>query len=222
MSVQASGSENDPNAANNQATSTTTITGGVYNLAPTITSIAPSAILSGASDTVITVAGSGFSNQTSVLMGSTPLSTSYSSSAQLTAIVPAAALATLGWQPISVSNPSPGGGLSSAVPLSVYSVITLGINHILYDPYSRNIMASVGSGSTTVTGNSIVAITPDTATVGTAVPIGSQPTSMALTSDGQILYTILSGSESVARFNMLTQQPDFTYAVPANSSFRRQ
>ena len=57
MSVQASGSENDPNAANNQATSTTTITGGVYNLAPTITSIAPSAILSGASDTVITVAG---------------------------------------------------------------------------------------------------------------------------------------------------------------------
>jgi DNA-binding beta-propeller fold protein YncE len=80
-------------------------------------------------------------------------------------------------------------------------------------------MASVGSGSTTVTGNSIVAITPDTATVGTAVPIGSQPTNVALTSDGQILYTILSGSESVARFNMLTQQPDFTYAVPANSSF---
>ena len=219
MSVQASGSENDPNAANNQATSTSTITGGVYNLVPTVTSIAPSAILSGASDTVITVTGSGFSNQTSVLMGSTPLSTSFSSSNRLTAIVPAAALATLGWQPISVSNPSPGGGLSSAVPLSVYSVITLGVNHILYDPYSRNIMASVGSGSTTVTGNSIVAITPDTATVGTAVPIGSQPTNMALTSDGQILYTILSGSESVARFNMLTQQPDFTYAVPANSSF---
>ena len=219
MSVQASGSENDPNAANNQATSTTTITGGVYNLVPTVASITPSAILSGASDTVITVTGSGFSNATSVLMGSTPLSTSFSSSTQLTAIVPATALTTLGWQPISVSNPAPGGGLSSALPLSVYSVITLGINHILYDPYSRNIMASVGSGSTAVTGNSIVAITPATATVGTAVPIGSQPTNMALTSDGQILYTILSGSESVARFNMLTQQPDFTYAVPTNSSF---
>ena len=219
MSVQVSGSENDPNAANNQATSTTTITGGVYNLVPTVTSIAPSAILSGASDTVITVTGSGFSNQTSVLMGSTPLSTSFLSSTQVTATVPAAALATLGWQSISVSNPSPGGGSSSAVPLSVYSVVTLGVNHILYDPYSRNIMASVGSGSTAVTGNSIVAITPDTATVGTAVPIGSQPTNMALTADGQILYTILSGSESVARFNMLTQQPDFTYAVPASSSF---
>lgn len=29
-----------------------------------------------------------------------------------------------------------------------------------------------------------------------------------------ILYTILAGSQSVARFNMLTQQPDFTWPVP--------
>ena len=50
--------------------------------------------------------------------------------------------------------------------------------------------------------------------MGTAVNIGSQPTNLALTSDGNILYTILAGSQSVARFNMLTQQPDFTWQVP--------
>jgi DNA-binding beta-propeller fold protein YncE len=54
--------------------------------------------------------------------------------------------------------------------------------------------------------------------VGTPVPIGSQPTNMALTSDGQILYTVLSGSQSVALFNMLTQTPEYTYSVPAPQS----
>src|SRR6185437_5080372 len=137
----------------------------------------------------------------------------YSSSTELTASVPQSALTTLGWAPITVSNPTPGGGSSNPLPLSVFSVITLGVNHILYDPYSRKIMASVGSGSSSITGNSIVAIDPATATVGAPVPIGSQPTQMALTSDGQVLYTILTGSQSIGVFNMLTQSAEFTYAV---------
>ena len=95
--------------------------------------------------------------------------------------------------------------------MSVFSVLTLGANHILYDPYSRKIMASVATGSSAVAGNSIVAITPDTASIGTAVPIGGTPTNLALTSDGQILYALLPDptNASVARFNMLTQQADF-------------
>ncbi len=145
--------------------------------------------------------------------------TTFVSATELMATVPSTTLTTLGWAAVTVSTPAPGGGTTNAMPLSIYSVITLGVNHILYDPYSRNIMASVGSGSSTVTGNSIVAITPQTATIGTPVNIGSQPTNLALTSDGQILYTILSGSESVARYNMLTQAADFTYTPPANSSF---
>jgi len=216
--AQVSGSENDPDLSNNQATSTQTVTGAAYNLAPSLTAITPAAIETGSADTVITVTGAGFSSSSTVLLGGTALSTSYSSSTQLAATVPEASLTTLGWQPITVSSPAPGGGVSNPLPLSVYSVITLGVNHIIYDPYSRKIMASVGSGSSSVTGNSIVAITPDTATVGTAVPIGSQPTNLALTSDGQILYAVLSGSQGVGRFNMLTQAKDYTFAVPTPSN----
>jgi hypothetical protein len=212
--VQVSGSETDPNLANNAATASVTVTGSTYGLMPTLSAITPAAIQSGSSDTTITVTGAGFSSGSSVLLGGTALSTSYSSSTQLTATVPQSALANLGWAPIVVSNPAPGGGLSNPVPLSVFSVITLGLNHILYDPYSRKIMASVGSGSSSITGNSIVAITPETATVGTPVPIGSQPTNMSLTTDGQVLYTILTGSQSVGVFNMLTQTVEYTYAVP--------
>jgi trimeric autotransporter adhesin len=212
MTVQASASETDPIPSNNQATSTISITGGTYNLAPVLSAISPAAILSGSSDTFITVAGTGFSSSSTVLLNGTALSTSFVSNTQLSAIVPAADLTNLGWASIAVSSPSPGGGISSSVPLSVFSALSLGANHILYDPYSRKIMAAIGAGTSSVTGNSILAITPDTNSVGTAVPIGGTPTTIALTSDGQILYALVPGSTtgSIARFNMLTQQPDFT------------
>jgi hypothetical protein len=105
--------------------------------------------------------------------------------------------------------------------LSVFSVIAMGANHILYDPYSRQIMASVGSGSPSIAANSIAAIQPYTVSVGTPVPIGGTPTSLALSSDGQILYAMLPAATagSIARFNMLTQQPDFTFSpFPGDST----
>jgi uncharacterized repeat protein (TIGR01451 family) len=212
MTVQVSASENDPVLSNNQAQSTLNITGSDYNLAPTLSAISPAGIVSGSSDTTITLTGANFTSGSIVLLNGTALITNFSSSTELSATVPQADLANLGWAAISVSNPSPGGGTSSSLPLSVFSVLSLGANHILYDPYSRKIMASVGTGTSTVTGNSIVAITPDTASIGTPVSIGGTPTNLALTSDGQILYTLLPGSStgSIARFNMLAQQADFT------------
>jgi hypothetical protein len=210
-SVQVSASENDPNLSNNQATSTLNITGGGYSIAPTLYAISPAGIVSGSSDTVITVSGANFANGAKVLLNGAALSTSFNSAGELAATVPQADLGKLGWYEISVSNPAPGGGVSAPLPLSVFSVISLGANHILYDPYTRKIMASVGAGTAKVVGNSIVAITPDSASIGSPVPIGGTPTSLALTSDGQILYAMLPGdtTASVARFNMLTQQPDF-------------
>ena len=89
-------------------------------------------------------------------------------------------------------------------------MIEAGANHIVYDPYTSKLMASIGSGPNA---NAIVAVTPETATVGTPVPIGSQPSALALTPDGQILYAALTGSNSVARYNMQKQQPDFTVAL---------
>lgn len=220
LTAQVTASENDSNLANNQASATATITGAPYALAPTLVAISPAAIRSGLTDTTITLTGTGFTSGSTVQLGSTALHSSYTSATQMTAIVPAANLATLGWAPITVTTPAPGGGTTGALPLTVYSVLTVGVNHIVYDSYTRKIMASVGSGSATVTGNSIAAIAPETATIGTPINIGSQPSSLALTSDGQILYTVLNGSQRVARFNMLTQAADFTVPItnPSNIS----
>jgi uncharacterized repeat protein (TIGR01451 family) len=213
LSVQVAGSENDPNLVNNQASNTVNVTGNDYSPAPTILSVAPAAILAGSKATEITVTGTGFTSASEVVVGGTAIPTAEVSSTQLTATVPETDLASLGWTTVSVSTPAPGGGSSSGLPLTIFKVMSLGANHILFDPYSQKIMASIGSNSTAITGNSLVAITPDTATAGTPISIGSQPTNMGLTSDGQILYTILSGSQSVARFNMLTQTVGYTYAI---------
>lgn len=218
LAAEVSASENDPNLANNQSTSTVTVNGAAYNLQPMLSSIAPSGIRAGSTDTVLTITGAGFAAGSTVELNGTALATTYESASQLTATVPAANLASMSWDSITVVNPAPGGGTSSPLPLTVFNVLTIGVNHILYDPYSRNIMASVGSGSASVNGNSIAPIQPATGAVGTAVSIGSQPSNLALTSDGNILYTILVGSQSVARFNMLTQQPDFTWQVPNMSA----
>jgi hypothetical protein len=223
VTAQVSGSENDPTAGNNQGSATVTVTGSAYSLVPSVASISPSAIQTGAPDTTITVTGANFVNGSTVNLDGTALNTSFTSSTQLTATVPTANLANMGWGAITVSNPAPGGGISQKLPLTYFTVLTVGLNHILYEPFSGKLYASVGSGSGTVTGNSIAAITPAAATIGTPVYVGSQPTKMAISDDGNIMYVLLGGANSFVRFNLTTQQSEFSvtptftnYGTPTN------
>jgi hypothetical protein len=211
-SVEVSGPENDTNTSNNQATAKVTVTGSTYNVVPALNAITPAAIESGSSDSTITLTGAGFTSGSTVQLGTLALATSDTSSTTLTATIPAAQLASLGWQPVTVSNPTPGGGTSNPLPLTVFQVLTLGANHILYEPFSRKLYASVSSDATSVTGNTIAPITPDTGSVGTPVFIGSQPTKMAISDDGNVLYSLLGGANSVALFNLQTQTTEFTFS----------
>jgi hypothetical protein len=218
VTAQVSGSENDPVAGNNQGSATVTVTGSAYSLVPSLASISPSAIQTGAPDTTITVTGANFVNGSTVNLDGTALSTNFTSSTQLTATVPTANLANMGWGAITVSNPAPGGGTSQKLPLTYFTVLTIGLNHILYEPFSGKLYASVGSGSGTVTGNSIAAITPASATIGTPVYVGSQPTKMAISDDGNIMYVLLGGANSFVRFNLMTQQSEFS-VTPTFASY---
>ena len=215
MTVQVSASQADPNPANNQTASTATITGATYTAVPTLLSITPSTVLAGSSDTAINVAGTGFGTSSVIQVDGVALPTNLVSPTQLSVTVPAASVAALGWHSITVSNPAPGGGVSSPTPLSVYNVIKAGANHILYEPFSRNILATLGSAMPS--GNSIEAITPDTGALATPVFVGSEPTRMTLSDDGQILYVLATGSSRIVRYNMLAQQPGATFDIPTNN-----
>jgi trimeric autotransporter adhesin len=196
----------DSSFTNNQATASTTVTGSTYSMVPTITIIAPALVQAGSGAFTLTVNGSGFNSASTVSLGGTALSTSFLSATQLSASVDSSSIANYGWLPVTVSNPTPGGGTSQVTPLTIFAAINVPANSMLFDPYSRQIYASVPSAATSVTGNSIVAIDPFTAKLGTPVLVGSEPGPLAETSDGNYLYIGLNGANSLVRFDLLQNQ----------------
>ena len=70
---------------------------------------------------MMSVSGKGFNSQCVVMWNGASLSTQYVSATQLTATVPASAIASAGTFPIAVARQQSGGGTSPAVAFSVYS-----------------------------------------------------------------------------------------------------
>ena len=192
----------DPTASNNQATANTTVSGSLYGAVPSVTAISPALVQAGSGTFTLTVTGNGFNSASIVNLNGTSLSTTYVSSTQLTASVDSSMIVNYGWAPVTVSNPAPGGGVSQIVPLTVYAIVNIAPNAILFDPYSQQIYATLPSASTSPSGNSLVAVNPFTGSVGSPVFIGSEPNVMAESADGNYLYIGLTGAKTLAQFNL--------------------
>lgn len=91
----------------------------VTNPAPTLSTVAPVALYAGSPDTTFTLTGTNFNASSVVMAGSSALTTTFVSSTQLTAVVPASTLAAAGTLSFSVSNPAPGGGISQAISVTL-------------------------------------------------------------------------------------------------------
>lgn len=202
----------DPTTTNNQATTSTVVSGNLYLAVPTITTISPTFVQAGSTDFTLTVTGAGFNSASTVNLGTTALTTTYVDATKLTAAVTASEIANYGWAAITVSNPTPGGGVSQVSPLTIYSVVNVPASGILFDPYGQQLYATIPGTATNLTGNSVVGINPYTAVAGTPINIGSNPTVMAETTDGNYLYIGLSGANSLAQFNLLTES--LTATIP--------
>ncbi|HMJ22553.1 MAG TPA: putative Ig domain-containing protein, partial [Terriglobales bacterium] len=86
---------------------------------PTIVSISPTCAAPGGPDFTLTVNGTNFVSTSTVNWNGTALATTYISSAQLTATVPASLIASPGTASITVVNPNPCGATSTAVTLTI-------------------------------------------------------------------------------------------------------
>ncbi len=94
------------------------------NLSPTpaITSTSPSSVLAGSAATSLEVLGSNFVQQSVVMIGNTPLATTYEGPSFLQATLPGSNLATAGTLQLTVVNPStpsPGGGSSNTYSFTI-------------------------------------------------------------------------------------------------------
>lgn len=218
-SASAATSSYDSNSANNQATASTTFTGSFYAPAPTVSAISPSLVQAGSADFLLTVNGTGFNPASAINLGISALPTSYVSPTQLTANITAAQVATYGWAAISVTNPAPGGGVSPLVPLTIYALVNVPANAIHFDPYTQFLYASVPGAASNITGNSLVAIDPFSGAAAAPVLVGSEPTAMAETADGNYLYVSLSGSNSLAQYDPLHQRLIQAITLPKPSGY---
>jgi hypothetical protein len=95
------------------------VTVTVNNPAPTLSMISPNTAVEGSASLVLTVTGTNFVHTSVVQWNGTALATTYVSSVQLTATVPASDLAEEGTNNVTVFNPAPGGGTSGTLPFNV-------------------------------------------------------------------------------------------------------
>jgi hypothetical protein len=112
------------------------------NPVPVLNSLSPGYTSSGGSAFTLTGNGSGFVSGSQVYWGSSALTTTYVSSTQLTAQVPAADIASSGIAAITVQTLSPGGGTSNALQFEVDS------GSLGSAPTFTTLTASVTAGST--------------------------------------------------------------------------
>jgi hypothetical protein len=84
------------------------------NPVPHVAFVTPNSVPQGSFDTQLTLNGNGFTETSVVKWNGIALQTTYAAKTILTAIVPAANLASSGNASVTVANPAPGGGISNS------------------------------------------------------------------------------------------------------------
>jgi trimeric autotransporter adhesin len=165
-------------------------------------SITPNSVAAGSPDTQITVSGSSFFQDSVVEWNTTPLSTAYVSSIQLTAVIPASLISGFAQASIQVSTPESQGQPLPPQPFTTF--LALPINDIVYNAVDGLIYASIAGSAGEGLGNSIAGIDPNTGVILKTIFVGSEPTRIALSSDGTQLFTGLNGAGAVRQVNLTT------------------
>lgn len=98
------------------------------------------------------------------------------------------------------------------VPSSIVRQISLPNNDLIYDSSRGTIYASVPAYAGSI-GNSIASVDPVTGNISTSIPVGSDPSKLALSQNGQYLYTALNGTESVRRVDLAAQTAGLEFPI---------
>ena len=106
--------------------------------------LVPTSTAPGGPSFLLTVNGSGFVSGATVEWNGSPRTTSFVSSSQLTATITGTDIAAAGTAIITVSNPSPGGGISNAVYFEV-SAATTAVAYSVLNGYGANGASAPGT-----------------------------------------------------------------------------
>jgi hypothetical protein len=189
-----------------------------------ITSVSPGTVSAGGPSFTLTVNGQNFLQTTTVLWNdNTALTTTYVSSTVLQAQVPASLIAKPGSVEIIAS---PMGSLNFGANFTVatqsltgnnsfsVSMVPVQANDMVFDQVHQQFYLSVTSGNAT-NANTIVALNPQTASLGSSISTNGGAGKLAVSSDGAYLYAGLNNAGSVQRYTIPAAQLDI--AIPLGS-----
>lgn len=108
---------------------------------------------------------------------------------------------------------------SSITSFSQLQVHTVNVttNDLVYDAVTNRIYASIPSANGS-NGNSIGIINPTTYVLENTIFMGSEPTVLAISDNGQYIYAGFSGSSTVRRFNVQTQTADIQFGLGSDTT----
>jgi len=209
--------------------------GSTPSIVPTLTAIAPSTAMVGASAITIVASGSNFTDGVTIQWNGTALATTCvgtnvtiqvacTSATELTASVPASDFAAAGSAKVTLSNPSPGGGTSNSLkftiavppPAKTWARTVAGITvpwDEVWDQVHGKLYVSTATQDPAYP-NMLIPIDPVAGTAGTAVTAGNDPHFLSLSSDSSYLWASLDGDHAVQRFLLPGLTKDVSFPLP--------
>lgn len=194
---------------------------------PVITNLKPSSAIAGGAGFTLVVNGQNFDPAAVVEFNGSPRTTTFVSSTQLQAAIPAGDIANPGAATITVANPVANGGTSAGSSFFTgaaggsgfaFTAISIPANDLLFDPFHQVILLSVASTAAS-RGNTISALDPASGSIVSSQFAGSEPGLLSLSDDGQLLYAAINGAAKVQRFALPGLSFDANYSMGGSSIF---
>ena len=186
-------------------------------VAPTASlSISPDSAPAGSPDTTITLRGSGFTANSVVKWNDIALATTFGTSSQITAVIPASLISGFTQATIQVSTP---GATTPLPPQTFTTYLPLPTNDIVYNRMDGLIYASVPGSVGGDLGNTIAAIDPNSGAIVRTIFVGSEPTRIALSSDGKQLFVGLNGAGAVRQVDLTTGTAGTQFSLGGGTGF---
>jgi hypothetical protein len=206
-------SSNDPV----HPTISTSLTGTAYASYPVATVTAllnPSyPINSGTSPITMSVIGTNFFPASVVYINGAAQTTAYQSDTFLSATFSPSLVNAVGPIPVTVVNPTPGGGSSVSYPLIGYLSIPLTASALTVDPVGGLLYAAIPA-TATQNPNTVIPINPATGATMTPIATASGPRALAVSDDGSELY--VASASVLQRINLKTLAIERTFNLPVD------
>ncbi|HMI52110.1 MAG TPA: SBBP repeat-containing protein [Candidatus Saccharimonadales bacterium] len=206
------------NAADSPQSVTVQGTGLTSYVLPTVASVTPLALQQGADHQSLTVFGTGFFPASKIRVNGSNIATTYNSETFLSAQVPTHFLKNLGELTVDVFTPPPGGGASNATTVTLYQIMPISANALVFEPFGRKIYATISSNAAT-NANTIARIDPAREKVERYTPIGNGPNALGLSERSKFLFVGLDADHAVREFNLETEQFGSMVSLPLDATF---